>query len=153
MNAQAALAMEYTRIEAISARVRPMRSARNPKKNPPIADAMSVRELRNPAVRVSMENSRTRYASTREKSMTSIASRSQPRLPAMSVLRSAGVMSRGSENRPARVGFLVRSFVRPGAGEVGICCGFYRRPSKRTCNSCAYSFAVLPGCRARISIA
>ena len=102
VNAQAALEIEYTRIEAINARVLPMRSARKPNRNPPIADAMSVIEFRKPAVRVSIENSRNRYAMTSEKSITSIASSIQPRPPATNVRRSAAVMSRGNENPVAR---------------------------------------------------
>lgn len=43
---QAALDSEYTRIESISARVRPMRSATTPKSRPPMAEAMSVSEFR-----------------------------------------------------------------------------------------------------------
>ncbi len=59
-NAQAALAREYTKIETIKERVRPMRSATTPNNSPPMADATRVREFRKPAVRVSMENSRIR---------------------------------------------------------------------------------------------
>src|SRR6266850_3814411 len=102
VNAQAALEREYTRIEAINARVLPMRSARKPNRSPPIADAMSVSEFRKPALRVSIENSRNRYAMTSEKSITSIASSIQPRPPATKVRRSAAVMSRGKENPVAR---------------------------------------------------
>jgi hypothetical protein len=102
VNAQAALEIEYTRIEAINARVLPMRSARKPNRSPPIAEAISVNEFRKPAVRVSIENSRNRYAMTSEKSITSIASSIQPRPPATNVRRSAAVMSRGSENPVAR---------------------------------------------------
>ena len=58
--AQAALASEYTRIDTIRERVRPMRSATTPNSSPPIADATRVSEFRKPAVRVSMENSRMR---------------------------------------------------------------------------------------------
>src|SRR5215472_7402451 len=89
-------------MEAINARVRPMRSARAPKKNPPIADAPSVRELSRPAVRVLMPNSWMRYARTSEYSMTSMASSIQPRPPAIRDLRSAGEMSRGHANGEER---------------------------------------------------
>src|SRR5579864_308792 len=85
-------------MDAISARVRPMRSASTPKKNPPIAEAPSVRELSRPAVRVLMPNSWMRYARTSEYSMTSMASSIQPRPPAIRDLRSAGEMSRGHAN-------------------------------------------------------
>ena len=50
-----------------------------------MAEASSVRELRNPAVRVSMANSRIKNARTSEYSITSIASSIHPRPPAISV--------------------------------------------------------------------
>src|SRR5215470_4021945 len=77
-------------MEAISARVRPIRSARTPNKKPPIAEATKVNELRRPAVPVLMPNSWIKYARTNEYSMTSMASSIQPKLPATNDLRSAG---------------------------------------------------------------
>ncbi len=82
-------------MEIINERVRPMRSATTPNNSPPIAEATSVSELRKPAVRVSIENSRMRYVSTSEYSITSMASSIQPNPPARSDLRSAGVTWRG----------------------------------------------------------
>jgi hypothetical protein len=63
---QAPLATEYTRIEAISARVRPTRSARNPKASPPMAEAKSVSEFSSPPSALPIPRSRMRCASTRE---------------------------------------------------------------------------------------
>src|SRR5262244_3627402 len=76
----------------------------NPKRKPPTADAISVSELRKPAVRVSMENSRNKDPTTKEKSMTSMASSSQPSAPATRVFCSAGVTLRGGERSALRGG-------------------------------------------------
>src|SRR6202030_3538606 len=101
----AALATEYNPMDAINARVRPMRSAIHPNNNPLIAEASNVREFRKPAVRVSIANSRIRNASTREYNITSMASSIQPRPPATSVWRCAAVVSRGQLKSRAGVGF------------------------------------------------
>src|ERR1700688_303692 len=101
----AALATEYNPMDAISARVRPIRSATQPNTSPPMAEATSVRELRKPAVRVSIANSRMRNAITREYNITSMASSIQPRPPATSVWRSAAVVSRGQLNKREDAGF------------------------------------------------
>src|SRR6202795_4233032 len=105
-NPHAALATEYNPMDAISARVRPIRSATQPNTTPPMAEATSVRELRKPAVRVSIANSRMRNVITREYNITSMASSIQPRPPATSVWRSAAVVSRGQlKRREPAVGF------------------------------------------------
>ena len=56
---------EYVRMLAISARFRPMRSARNPNPTPPIPDANSVSVPNSPAVVFDMPNSRINNAKTR----------------------------------------------------------------------------------------
>src|SRR6202045_1645237 len=116
----AALATEYIAMEAISARVRPMRSAIQPNPSPPMAEARRVRELRNPAVRVSIANSRIRNASTSEYNITSMASSIQPRPPATSVWRSAAVVSRGQLNRREDAGgFAEETLAEVSASAIG----------------------------------
>ena len=100
---QAKLAIEYIRIEPISARVRPILSARNPKPRPPIAEANRVRELRRPAWGLLMPRWTTRSARTIEYSITSMASSIQPRPPAMSERRSAVVISSGHSSPKIRL--------------------------------------------------
>jgi hypothetical protein len=96
---QAKLAIEYIRIEPMSARVRPILSARRPKLSPPIAEANRVRELRRPACGLLIPRCATRSARTIEYSITSMASSIHPRPPAMRDRRSATVM-RAGHSRP-----------------------------------------------------
>src|ERR1700692_1152909 len=120
-NPHAALATEYNPMDAISARGRSIQPAPQPNTSPPMAEATSVRELRKPAVRVSIANSRMRNAITREYNITSMASSIQPRPPAISVWRSAAVVSCGQLNRREDAeGFAEETLAEVSASAIGL---------------------------------
>ena len=91
-NPQANVNSEYVRMLRLSMRRRPKRSARKPKPKLPIADAISVKLFKKPAVALFIPNSRISVASTIEYSITSKASSIQPKPAAITVRRCAEVV-------------------------------------------------------------
>src|SRR5690348_13988360 len=82
-------------MEAESERLRPMRSATNPKSTPPAAEATSVTEASHPPASFPIPRSRISDASTIAYSVTSKESSIHPTPPASRELRSAALTSCG----------------------------------------------------------
>src|SRR5207249_4602129 len=84
---------------SMRARVRPMRSATQPKSSPPTPLASNVSVASLPAVALLMPNSATMAEITSADNITSKASNIQPRAAAMRVRRWAGVVCGGAGAR------------------------------------------------------